>query len=164
MTATRWAALSLCAVFFSFAAVSVSYSSVSPAVREVRSAAETLQWIAAWLEKAGVDGAMGAEVADELSILRLESEETVGAKQMAFQSGETLYLAQVSADDRREFLLFMVKQPDRVIFYLSTVSEGLKKAIVSVPEQELVMQLDHSEAEKSFRQVVSYWEDIVYVN
>jgi hypothetical protein len=99
-----------------------------------------------------------------LSIPRLESEEVVIAKQMAFQSGETLYLAQVSADDRREFLMFMVKQPDRVIFYLSTVTEGFKKAIVSIPERGVVLPLESAEAEKGFRQVVSYWEEVVYVN
>ena len=60
--------------------------------------------------------------------------------------------------------MFMVKQPDRVIFYLSTVTEGFKKAIVSIPERDLVVPLDPAEAEKGFRQVVAYWEEIVYVN
>lgn len=164
MTATRWAALGVCAVLFALIPAQDGYSSISQDARETRSTGETLQWISAWLEKSGVDGAMGAEVADVLSIPRLASEEVVIAKQMAFQSGETLYLAQVSADNRREFLMFMVKEPGRVIFYLSTVAEGFKKAIVSIPERDLVMPLDRVEAEKGFREVVSYWEEIVYVN
>jgi hypothetical protein len=164
MTAVRWAALGLCAVLLTSIPAPEGHASLSPDARETRSTAETLQWISEWLEKSGVDGAMGAEVADVLNIPRLESEEAVVAKQMAFQSGETLYLAQVSTDSRREFLMFMVKQPDRVIFYLSTVAEGFKKAIVSIPEQGLVVPLDRVEAEKGFRAVVSYWEEIVYVN
>jgi hypothetical protein len=164
MTVTRWAALGLCAVLLALAPAQEGRSSISSAARETRSTADTLQWISDWLEKSGVDGAMGAEVADVLSIPRLDSEEVVIAKQMAFQSGDTLYLAQVSADDRREFLMFMVKQPDRVIFYLSTVAEGFKKAIVSIPDRGLVMPLEDGEAEKGFREVVSYWEEVVYVN
>jgi hypothetical protein len=164
MTATRWAALGLFAVFFALNPARDGHSSISPHVRETRSTADTLQRISEWLEKSGVDGAMGAEVADVLSIPRLDSEEVVIAKQMAFQSGETLHLAQVSADDRREFLMFMVKQPGRVIFYLSTVAEGFKKAIVSIPEQDLVIPLDHAEAERGFLEAVSYWQEIVYVN
>jgi hypothetical protein len=164
MTGTRWAAFCLCAVLLGLAPADDGHSSISRGARETRSTADTLQWISNWLEKSGVDGAMGAEVADVLSIPRLDSEEVVIAKQMAFQSGETLYLAQVSADDRREFLMFMVKRPDRVIFYLSTVAEGFKKAIVSIPERDVVMPLDTAEAEKGFREVVSYWEEIVYVN
>ncbi len=164
MTAIRWAVPGLCALFFSFGPVSEGYSSVRPAVRVAKAASGSLQSIAAWLEKSGVDGAMGAEVADALNVPRLESEETVGARQMAFQSGETLYLAQVLADERREFLLFMVKRPDRVIFYLSTVADGFKKAVVSIPERHIVIPLHGAEAEKGFRDVVAYWEEIVRAN
>ena len=164
MIAARWAALGLCAFLLTLVPARDGVSSISPGARETRSTADTLQWISEWLEKSGVDGAMGAEVADVLSIPRLASEEVVIAKQMAFQSGETLYLAQVSADSRRQFLMFMVREPGRVIFYLSTVAEGFKKAIVSLPEQDLVAPLDPAEAEKGFREVVSYWEEIVYVN
>jgi len=154
----------LCAFFSAIVPVSEGHSSARPAAPVVMAAWSSLQSIAAWLEKSGVDGAMGAEVADALSIPRLESEQTVGARQMAFQSGETLYLAQVLADERRQFLLFMVKRPDRITFYLSTVADGFKKAIVSIPERQLVIPLHGKEAEEGFRNVVAYWEQIVRVN
>ena len=59
---------------------------------------------------------------------RASSEELLQARQRGFRNDEVLRIAQVSADERREFLLFMVQRPDgQVYFYLSTVREGLKK-------------------------------------
>jgi len=71
-----------------------------------------------------------------------------------------LRIAQISADEKRDFILFMVQRPDdQVYFYLSTVREGLKKAFVSIPSRNLVMPLDRLDAELRFRQEVRYWGD-----
>lgn len=165
MTATRWAALGLCAVAFSLVPVTEGYSSVKPSLREAKSTADSLQSIASWLEKSGESGWMGADVADALEILRLATEDSVAARQRAFRTGETLHLAQVSADERREFLLFMVKGPDeQIYFYLSTVSEGFKRAFVSVPGINRVIPLDSASAERGFRNEILYWEGIISFN
>ena len=67
---------------------------------------------------------------------------------------------QGTADEKRDFLLFMVQRPDdQVYFYLSTVREGLKKAFVSIPKRELVLPIDRAEAEQNFRRELLYWED-----
>lgn len=165
MTAIRWAVLGLCAAVFSVYPVSQGYSHIKPNLRQAKSTAHSLQSIASWLEKSGERGWMGADVADALEILRLATEESVAARQRAFRSGGTLHLAQISADERREFLLFMVKGPDeRVYFYLSTVTEGLKKAFLSVPGVDRVIPLDLASAEKGFRSEVLYWEGIISLN
>jgi hypothetical protein len=160
--AIRWAGLFLCAAALSLVPASEGRSAVQWNLREAKSTSAALQSIATWLERSGEHGWMGADVADALDILRLQTEESVAARQRAFRTGETLHLAQVSADERREFLLFMVKGPDgQVHFYLSTVSEGFKRAFVTVPGQRAVLLLDAAAAERGFRAEVVYWEGII---
>ncbi len=119
-----------------------------------------LRSIAGWLRAHGKDGFVGADVADAMGIPRLYSEELLVARQRGFRTEDVLRIAQISADDKRDFILFMVQRPDdQVYFYLSTVREGLKKAFVSIPSRNLVMPLDRMEAEASFRQEVRYWGD-----
>ena len=119
-----------------------------------------LRSIAGWLRQHGRDGYVGADVADAMGIPRTESEDLLEARQRGFRSNDELRIAQISADDKRDFLLFMVQQPnDQVYFYFSTVREGLKKAFVSIPSKNLVLPLDPLEAQARFRHEVRYWGD-----
>ena len=121
-----------------------------------------LRSIAGWLRQSGRDGYVGADVADVMGIPRLETEDLLEARQRGFRNEDELRIAQISADDKRDFLLFMVQRPDdQVYFYFSTVREGLKKAFVSIPSRNLVMPLDRLEAEVRFRQEVRYWGERV---
>lgn len=118
----------------------------------------SLRSIAGWLRQSGRDGFVGADVADVMGIPRQVTEEVLEARQRGFRNEDVLRIAQISADDKRDFLLFMVQRPDdQVYFYFSTVREGLKKAFVSIPSRNLVMPLDRFEAEERFRQEVRYW-------
>jgi len=118
----------------------------------------SLRSIAGWLRQHGKDGYVGADVADAMGIPRLESEALLEARQRGYTTEDVLRIAQISVDDKRDFLLFMVQGPDdHVYFYFSTVREGLKKAFVSIPSKNLVMPLDRMEAEASFRHEVRYW-------
>jgi hypothetical protein len=117
-----------------------------------------LRSIAGWLRQHGRDGYVGADVADVMGIPRLATEDLLEARQRGFRNDDELRIAQISADDRRDFLLFMVQRPDdQVYFYFSTVREGLKKAFVSIPSRNLVLPMDQLEAEARFRQEVRYW-------
>ena len=118
----------------------------------------SLRSIAGWLRQHGRDGYVGADVADVMGIPRGETEDLLQARQRGFRSDDELRIAQISASDKRDFLLFMVQRPDdQVYFYFSTVREGLKKAFISIPSRNLVMPLDRLEAEARFRQEVRYW-------
>lgn len=162
MSGTRRAALCLCAAALTLVPVTEGRSSSQVGAREARSTTATLQSIATWLEESGQHGWMGADVADALDILRLETEKSLAARQRAFRSGNTLHLAQVPVDERREFLLFMVKRPDqRVYFYLSTVSEGYKRGFVTVPNGGGVRALDAADGERGFREEVLYWQGVM---
>ena len=120
----------------------------------------SLRSIAGWLRSHGKEGFVGADVADAMGIPRLESEDLLVARQRGFRTEDVLRVAQISADEKRDFMLFMVQRPDdQVYFYFSTVSEGLKKAFVSIPSKNLVAPLERAEAESSFRREVLYWED-----
>lgn len=136
-------------------------SAVAPerALQQVTSAESgSLRSIAGWLRVHGRDGYVGADVADVMGIPRLETENLLQARQRGFRNEDVLRIAQISADDKRDFMLFMVQRPDdQVYFYFSTVREGLKKAFVSIPSRNLVMPLDRLEAETRFRQEVLYW-------
>jgi hypothetical protein len=124
--------------------------------------AADLRSIAAWLKQSGRDGYLAGEVADVVGIPRRQSEEMLEAKQRGFRTGNILRIAQISADSKRDFLLFMVQRPDgEVYFYLSSVREGLKKAFMSVPSKNLVVPLLESEAHDNFQQEVVYWHDKV---
>jgi hypothetical protein len=162
MNATRWAALFLCAVASALVPATEGRSSTQSSSREARSTASSLQSISSWLERSGENGWMGADVADVLEILRLDTESSVAAWQRAFRSGETLHLAQVSADERRDFILFMVKGPDeRVYFYHSTVADGYKRGLVTAQDGRSVMPLGAEEGARGFREEVSYWESVI---
>jgi len=132
---------------------------VAPGFEQVITAdAVSLRSIAGWLRHSGRDGFVGADVADVMGIPRQVTEDVLEARQRGFKNEDVLRIAQISADDKRDFLLFMVQRPDdQVYFYFSTVREGLKKAFVSIPSRNLVMPLDRLEAEARFRQEVRYW-------
>jgi hypothetical protein len=121
-----------------------------------------LRSIAAWLKQSGRDGYLAGEVADVVGIPRKQSEEMLEAKQRGFRTDDVLRIAQVSADEKRDFLLFMVQRPDgEVYFYLSSVRDGLKKAFISIPSKHLVVPLEEAEAQENFQQEVVYWQDKV---
>jgi hypothetical protein len=132
---------------------------VAPAFQQFTSPESvSLRSIAGWLRQSGRDGFVGADVADAMGIPRQVTEEVLEARQRGFRNEDVLRIAQISADDKRDFLLFMVQRPDdQVYFYFSTLREGLKKAFVSIPSRNLVMPLDRLEAEARFRQEVRYW-------
>ena len=100
--------------------------------------------------------------ADAVGIPRLHTEEVLNAKQRGFKNGDVLRIAQISADERRDFMLFMVQRPDgEVHFYVSSVRDGLKKAFVSIPSRKLVVPMEEPEAQERFQMEVSYWHDKV---
>ena len=130
----------------------------APAFQQITADGVSLRSIAGWLRQSGRDGFVGADVADVMGIPRQVTEDVLEARQRGFRNEDVLRIAQISADDKRDFLLFMVQRPDdQVYFYFSTVREGLKKAFVSIPSRNLVMPLDRLEAEARFRQEVRYW-------
>jgi hypothetical protein len=153
----------LLAIAMVLVSVSAGAAAIAPerALQQITSAEfGSLRSIAGWLRQHGKDGYVGADVADAMGIPRLETEDLLEAKQRGFKNEDVLRVAQISADDKRDFLLFMVQRPDdHVYFYFSTVREGLKKAFVSIPSKNLVMPLDRMEAEARFRQEVRYWGD-----
>jgi hypothetical protein len=121
--------------------------------------AASIKSISAWIKASGKDGYLAADVADAAGIPRTQAEEVLEARQRGFKSGNVLRIAQIPADDRRDFLLFMVQRPDgEVFFYLSTVKEGLKKAFVSIPGRNAVLPLEFTEAQAAFQQEIHYWE------
>ena len=121
---------------------------------------DNLRSIAGWLRQHGRDGYIGADVADAMGIPRLQGESLLAARQRGFKNDDVLRIAQISANEEREFILFMVQRPDdQVYFYLSTPALGLQKAFVSIPSKNLVLPLERIEAELRFRQEVLYWKD-----
>ncbi len=138
---------------------SLQVPAVSPATREapLRVEAAGLRSIAGWLRSHGVDGYLGADVADAMGIARDAGESQIEAKQRGFRVEKTLRVAQLLAG--RDAILFMVQQPDdQVFFYLSTLGDGLKKAFVSMPGRYLVAPLAAAEAQASFAAEVLYWQ------
>lgn len=119
----------------------------------------SLKSIAAWLKQSGRDGYLGADVADAAGIPRDRAEEVLDAKQRGFRSDNILRIAQVPADKKRDFLLFMVQRPDgQVNFYLASVKDGLKKAFVSIPGNKTVALLESAQAQANFQQEILYWQ------
>ena len=114
-----------------------------------------LRSIAGWLKSHGVEGFLGADVADAIGLARAADVELIAARQRGFRDDEILRIAQLIDGDT---LLFMVQRPGEVTFYLSSVRGGLRKALVSIPGQEAVAPLDAAEAESTFRREVLYWE------
>ena len=120
---------------------------------------EGLRTIAGWLRDRGRDGYIGADVADVMELPRMLGEELLAARQRGFRSDDELRIAQVPADERQDFILFMVQRPDdQVYFYLWTPA-GLQKAFVSIPSKNMVVPLERLEAEPRFRREVLYWKD-----
>jgi hydrogenase maturation factor len=152
----------LAALMLLFPAHPVSAVARGPGAPVVALEAGQLRLIAAWLKNSGRDGYLAAEVADVVGIPREHTEEVLQAKQRGFRTDDVLRIAQVPADEKRDFLLFMVQRPDgEVYFYLSSVREGLKKAFISIPSHNLVVPLGEAEAQESFQQEVVYWQDKV---
>ena len=121
---------------------------------------ENLREIAGWLREHGAEGFIGGDVADAIGLPRMIGEELLAARQRGFKSDDELRIAQVSADGRQDFILFMVQRPDdQVYFYLSTAAGGLQKALVSIPSKNMVLPLERLEAEPRFRREVLYWKD-----
>jgi hypothetical protein len=119
----------------------------------------SLKSIAAWLKQSGRDGYLGADVADAAGIQRDRAEDVLDAKQRGFRSDNILRIAQVPADQKRDFLLFMVQRPDgQVYFYLATVRDGLKKAFVSNAGDKSVAVLETAQAQANFQQEILYWQ------
>jgi len=132
---------------------------VSPGTRPALLAAEStgLRTIAGWLRTHGVEGWLGADVADAMGIARGPDEQQIEARQRGFRAEETLRVAQLL--ESRDAILFMVQRPDdQVFFYLSSVSGGLQKAFVSIPSRNIVAPLGAAEAESTFAAEVLYWE------
>ena len=121
---------------------------------------DSLHGIAAWLRTNGREGYIGADVADAMGIARGDDEPLLPAWQRGFRSHEVLRIAQILADETRDYILFMVQEPnDQVYFYLSTPLGGLHKAFRSIPSKNLVLPLERAEAELRFREEVLYWKD-----
>lgn len=141
--------------------LSIAVSAATPSARgETVLDRESLREIAGWLKEHGRDGYIGADVADAMGIPRMLGEELLAARQRGFKNDDELRIAQVSADAALDFILFMVQRPDdQVYFYLSTPHGGLQKAFVSIPSKNLVVPLEHIEAEPRFRREVLYWRD-----
>jgi hypothetical protein len=120
---------------------------------------DSLRTIAGWLREHGREGYIGADVADVMELPRMLGEELLAARQRGFKSDDELRIAQVSADERQDFILFMVQRPDdQVYFYLWTPA-GLQKAFVSIPSKNMVVPLERLEAEPRFRREILYWKD-----
>src|SRR5262249_22384812 len=120
--------------------------------------AVSLRSIAGWLRESGRDGFVGADVADAMGIPRQVTEEVLEARQRGVRNADVLRIAQISADHKPGFLLFLGQRPDgQVFFLLPPGREGLKKAFGPIPSRNLVMPLDRLEAEARFRQEVRYW-------
>src|SRR5687767_795008 len=150
--------LAVIGLLFSAASMAAPVRGVPPT--ESTFEIHNLRTIAGWLREHGRDGYIGADVADAMGIPRLQGEDLLAARQRGFKSEDVLRIAQISADEERDFILFMVQQPDdQVYFYLSTTLGGLKKAFVSIPSKNLVVPLEPIEAELRFRHEVLYWRD-----
>jgi hypothetical protein len=119
----------------------------------------SLKSIATWLRESGKEGYLAADVADAAGIPRRQAEDVLEVSQRGFRSGDVLRVAQRSADEKRDFLLFMVQQPaGEVFFYLSSVRHGLTKAFVSIPGRNAVLALEPEEAQTNFQSEIRYWE------
>jgi hypothetical protein len=117
-----------------------------------------LRSIAGWLKSHGAEGYVGADVAHALGIANPDGG-SLDARQRGFRNAAVLRIAQLLPD---ESVLFMVQDgAGEVYFYHSTLRQGLRRALVSVPGQKLVLPLESAEAESKFRAEVLYWEERV---
>lgn len=113
-----------------------------------------LRSVAGWLKTHGTEGYLGAEVAKALGIAAAHGD--LDARQRGFRNAAVLRIAQLLPDSS---VLFMVQQDDgAVYFYHSTLSGGLRRALVALPGRT-VLRLEGAQAESNFRTEVLYWED-----
>lgn len=98
-------------------------------------------------------------MADAAGIPRAAGEDLIDARQRGFRSGEALHVAQVPADARRDFVLFMVERAGgEVEFYFATQAHGLRKAFVSFPLARTVVPMAPARAARAFREELAYWQ------
>lgn len=116
-----------------------------------------LRSIAGWLKSHGVEGFLGADVADAIGIARAENVELIAARQRGFREDEVLRIAQLLEG---QLLLFMVQAPGEAVrFYLSTTSGEFRKGLIS--SGGVVAPLGGAQAQAEFRQEVLYWQNKV---
>jgi len=140
-------------------ALSMMVSAAPPMRAETVIDREGLREIASWLRDHGRDGYIGADVADVMELPRMLGEELLAARQRGFKSEDELRIAQVPADERQDFILFMVQRPDDQVYFYLWRPAGLQKAFVSIPSKNMVVPLERLEAEPRFRREVLYWKD-----
>ena len=140
-------------------ALSMIVSAAQPMRAETVIDRESLREIAGWLRDHGRDGYIGADVADAMELPRMLGEELLAARQRGFRSDDELRIAQVPADERQDFILFMVQRPDDQVYFYLWRAAGLQKAFVSIPSKNMVVPLERLEAEPRFRREVLYWKD-----
>jgi hypothetical protein len=122
----------------------------------------SLSSIAGWLKRDGREGWLGADVADAVGIPRLATEDLLEARQRGVRNEEALRVVQLSADERRDFILFMVQRNDgQVFFYLASQREGLMGAFVS--SSGAVSRIEPVEAQSLFQRELRFWESRVAV-
>src|SRR4051812_3897916 len=107
----RWLAAVFMVGFCFAAGPSAALPKLNNSNAEVIDAA-SLRSIAGWLKQSGREGYLAAEVADAVGIPRNASEDLLAARQRGFRNGEVLRIAQISADTKRDFVLFTVQQPN----------------------------------------------------
>ena len=107
-----------------------------------------LRSIAGWLKANGTEGYVGADVAQALGIEGAGGG-ALDARQRGFRNAQALRIAQLLPDSS---VLFMVQDArGDVYFYHSTLHQGLRRALVSMPARKLVLPLEPAEAESNFR-------------
>ena len=105
-----------------------------------------LRSIAGWLKAHGSDGYLGAGVARALGIARGDA--ALDARQRGFRNAGALRIAQLLPDGS---MLFMVQATNgEVTFYHSTAADGLRRALLSVPQRGLVVPLVREDAQPRF--------------
>lgn len=133
----------------------VSANAATPDAGQAPVERVALRSIAGWLKAHGTEGYLGAGVARALGIGHGDA--TLDARQRGFRNAEELRVAQLLPDGS---MLFMVQATDgEVTFYHSTPADGLRQALVSVPQRGLVVPLVQAEAQARFLAEVLYWED-----
>ena len=134
----------------------VSLHAANPGAARAPVERVALRSIAGWLKAHGTEGYLGARVARSLGIAG-RGDAALDARQRGFRDAEALRVAQLLPDGS---MLFMVQATDgEVTFYHSTAADGLRQALVSVPQRGLIVPLVPEEAQPRFLAEVLYWED-----
>ena len=101
-----------------FSLLSCAASAAAPSRTDVPTLdREGLREIAGWLRDHGRDGYIGADVADAMELPRMLGEDLLAARQRGFKNDDELRIAQVPADERQDFILFMVQRPDDQVYF-----------------------------------------------